>query len=169
MTLTAETECSYISWPRKNLHLLLNRERYISRLFSALLGYDISEKLYTLNDKLFAKFGLRFDIRLPSLYHVLSPSASDGGPESEKDDEEALEADVSPAQARPICILPTTPPCSVPPATTNFPVSLPRARMPRPDSGTLGEDSTSLVLEDFEEVSGSESFMDYRSDGEYMR
>ena len=41
--------------------------------------------------------------------------------------------------------------------------------MPRPDSGNLGEDSTSLVLEDFEEVSGSESFMDYRSDGEYMR
>lgn len=168
VTLTAETECSYISWPRKNLHLLLNRERYISRLFSALLGYDISEKLYTLNDKLFAKFGLRFDIRLPSLYHVLSPSASDGAPESEKDDEETLEAAVSPAQARPICIVPT-PSCSPPPATTNFPVPLPRARMPRPDSGTLGEDSTSLVLEDFEEVSGSESFMDYRSDGEYMR
>lgn len=171
VTLTAETECSYISWPRKNLYLLLNRERYISRLFSALLGYDIPEKLYTLNDKLFAKFGLRFDIRLPSLYHVLSPSASDGEPESEKDDEEALEAAVSPAQARPICIVPT-PPCSAPPATTNFPVPLPRARMPRmprPDSGNLGEDSTSLVLEDFEEVSGSESFMDYRSDGEYMR
>lgn len=166
VTLTAETECSYISWPRKNLHLLLNRERYISRLFSALLGYDISEKLYTLNDKLFAKFGLRFDIRLPSLYHVLSPSASDGEPESEKDDGETLEA-VSPAQARPICIGPT-PSCSPPPVTTNFPVPLPRARMPRPDSGTLGEDS-SLVLEDFEEVSGSESFMDYRSDGEYMR
>lgn len=41
--------------------------------------------------------------------------------------------------------------------------------MSRPDSDGLGEDSTSLVLEDFEEVSGSESFMDYRSDGEYMR
>lgn len=148
----------------------MNRERYISRLFAALLGYDISEKLYTLNEKLFAKFGMRFDIRLPSLYHVLGPSASDGGPESEKDDdEEVFETAVSPAQARPVCILPT-PPRSPPPATTNFPVPLSRARTPRPDSGgTLGEDSTSLVLEDFEEVSGSESFMDYRSDGEYMR
>ncbi|XP_052013884.1 popeye domain-containing protein 2 isoform X2 [Apodemus sylvaticus] len=144
VTLTAETECSYISWPRKNLHLLLNRERYISRLFSALLGYDISEKLYTLNDKLFAKFGLRFDIRLPSLYHVLSPSASDGEPESEKDDEEALEAAVSPAQARPVCIGPT-PPCSPPPATTNFPVPLPRARMPRSDSGPLASRSPLLI------------------------
>lgn len=99
---------------------------------------------------------------------MLGSSASDGGPESEKDDEEVFEAAVSSAQARPICILPM-PPCSPTPATTNFPAPLPRARMSRPDSGTLGEDSTSLVLEDFEEVSGSESFMDYRSDGEYMR
>ncbi|XP_008841121.1 popeye domain-containing protein 2 isoform X2 [Nannospalax galili] len=136
VTLTAETDCSYISWPRKSLHLLLNRERYISCLFSALLGYDISEKLYTLNDKLFAKFGLRFDIRLPSLYLVLGPSASDGGPESEKDDEEVFEAAVSPALARPITVLPT-PPCSPPPAVTNFPAPLPRARMSRPDSSVL--------------------------------
>ncbi|XP_073889483.1 popeye domain-containing protein 2 isoform X3 [Macaca fascicularis] len=168
VTLTAETSCSYISWPRKSLHLLLTKERYISCLFSALLGYDISEKLYTLNDKLFAKFGLRFDIRLPSLYHVLGPTAADAGPESEKGDEEACEPAASPPQATPTS-LQQTPPCSPPPAATNFPAPPSRARLSRPDSGILGEDSTSLVLEDFEEVSGSESFMDYRSDGEYMR
>ncbi|XP_069491837.1 popeye domain-containing protein 2 isoform X2 [Ambystoma mexicanum] len=76
VTLTAETDSCYISWPRKKLYLLLAKERYIARLFSALLGFDISQKLYALNDKLFAKFGLRFDIRLPSLYHVLGPSSS---------------------------------------------------------------------------------------------
>lgn len=168
VTLTAETECSYISWPRKSLHLLLTKERYISRLFSVLLGYDISEKLYTLNDKLFAKFGLRFDIRLPSLYHVLGPTAPDTGPESEKDDEEVHEPAVSPPLATPTSIRQTSP-CSSPPAATNPSAPPSRARMSRPDSGILGEDSTSLVLEDFEEVSGSESFMDYRSDGEYMR
>ncbi|XP_071471915.1 popeye domain-containing protein 2 isoform X1 [Marmota flaviventris] len=168
VTLTAETECSYISWPRKSLHLLLTKEQYISHLFSALLGYDISEKLYTLNDKLFAKFGLRFDIRLPSLYHVLGPSTPDGGPESEKDDEEVCEPSLSPVQATPTSVQHVSP-CSPPPAATNLPAPLSRARMSRPDSGILGEDSTSLVLEDFEEVSGSESFMDYRSDGEYMR
>nr|XP_007983884.1 popeye domain-containing protein 2 isoform X1 [Chlorocebus sabaeus] len=168
VTLTAETSCSYISWPRKSLHLLLTKERYISCLFSALLGYDISEKLYTLNDKLFAKFGLRFDIRLPSLYHVLGPTAADAGAESEKGDEEACEPAASPPQATPTS-LQQTPPCSPPPAATNFPAPPSRARLSRPDSGILGEDSTSLVLEDFEEVSGSESFMDYRSDGEYMR
>lgn len=140
----------------------MSKERYISRLFSALLGYDISEKLYALNDKLFAKFGLRFDIRLPSLYHVLGPAAPDTGPESEKDDEEVRES-AMPTSAQ------QTPPRSPLPAASGPPAPPSRARMSRPDSGVLGEDSASLVLEDFEEVSGSESFMDYRSDGEYMR
>lgn len=168
VTLTAETACSYISWPRKSLYLLLDKERYISRLFTALLGFDISEKLYTLNDKLFAKFGLRFDIRLPSLYHVLGPAASNAGLEFEKEDEEVHEPAVSLPRSTSTSVQ-QTPPCSPPPAATNPPVPSSWARMSRPDSGILGEDSTSLVLEDFEEMSGSESFMDYRSDGEYMR
>ncbi|XP_004373712.1 popeye domain-containing protein 2 isoform X1 [Trichechus manatus latirostris] len=168
VTLTAETTCSYISWPRKSLHVLLAKDRYISRLFSTLLGYDISEKLYALNDKFFAKFGLRFDIRLPSLYHVLGPAAPDAGPESKKNDEEVCEPAMSSPQALPTSAQ-KTPPCPPPPAATNPPVPPSQVRMSRPNSGILGEDSTSLVLEDFEEVSGSESFMDYRSDGEYMR
>ncbi|XP_069328770.1 popeye domain-containing protein 2 isoform X1 [Eulemur rufifrons] len=168
VTLTAETSCSYISWPRKSLHLLLTKERYISCLFSALLGYDISEKLYTLNEKLFAKFGLRFDIRLPSLYHILGPTAPDAVTESEKDDEEVHEPAMSPPQAMPTSVQQPSP-TPPPPAATSPSAPPSRARMSRPDSGVLGEDSTSLVLEDFEEVSGSESFMDYRSDGEYMR
>uniref|UniRef100_A0A8C5KK51 Popeye domain containing 2 n=1 Tax=Jaculus jaculus TaxID=51337 RepID=A0A8C5KK51_JACJA len=136
VTLTAETECSYISWPRKSLHHLLDRERYISGLFSALLGYDISEKLYTLNDKLFAKFGLRFDIRLPSLYHVLGPSTSDGGLESEKDDQENCEPAMSPAEALPTSAQPT-PSVTSSPSATSLPAPLPRARMSRPDSSVL--------------------------------
>ncbi|XP_053420563.1 popeye domain-containing protein 2 isoform X2 [Nycticebus coucang] len=136
VTLTAETSCSYISWPRKSLHLLLTKERYISCLFSALLGYDISEKLYTLNDKLFAKFGLRFDIRLPSLYHILGPTASDAGPESEKDDEETHEPATGPPQASSTSDQ-QTPPCSPPPAATNLPAPPSWARMSRPDSSIL--------------------------------
>lgn len=130
------------------------------------MGYDISEKLYALNEKLFAKFGLRFDIRLPSLYHVLGPAAPNTGPLSEKDEEEIREPTVFPPQTGPTSDQ-QMPPSR--PAATDPPAPPSRARMSRPDSGVLGEDSTSLVLEDFEEVSGSESFMDYRSDGEYMR
>ncbi|XP_062064636.1 popeye domain-containing protein 2 isoform X2 [Lepus europaeus] len=135
VTLTAETECSYVSWPRKSLHLLLNKERYIARLFSALLGYDISEKLYTLNDKLFAKFGLRFDIRLPSLYHVLGPTTPDAEPGSEKEEEEAHMPAVSPQAVA--TAAQQMPPCSPPPAATNLPAPPSRARMSRPDSGLL--------------------------------
>ncbi|XP_075412483.1 popeye domain-containing protein 2 isoform X2 [Tenrec ecaudatus] len=168
VTLTAETTCSYISWPRKSLHNLLAKDRYIARLFTALLGYDISEKLYSLNDKLFAKFGLRFDIRLPSLYHVLGPAALDAGPEPEKNDEEPCEPAVALSQSLPTPVQNTLP-RPPPPSATSPPAPPSRPRMPRPDSSALGEDSASLVLEDFEEVSGSESFMDYRSDGEYLR
>ncbi|XP_076119348.1 popeye domain-containing 2 [Alosa pseudoharengus] len=81
VTLTAEEDCRYISWRRRRLYLLLSRERYVARLFSVMLGNDIADKLYSLNDKLFAKCGVRLDIRLPSLYHVLAPStqSSEGG------------------------------------------------------------------------------------------
>ncbi|KAL1268010.1 hypothetical protein QQF64_033373 [Cirrhinus molitorella] len=81
VTLTAETDCRYISWRRRRLYLLLSKDRYIARIFSVMLGSDIADKLYSLNDKLFAKSGVRLDIRLPSLYHVLAPSppGSEGG------------------------------------------------------------------------------------------
>uniref|UniRef100_A0A672SHJ6 Popeye domain containing 2 n=1 Tax=Sinocyclocheilus grahami TaxID=75366 RepID=A0A672SHJ6_SINGR len=81
VTLTAETDCRYISWRRRRLYLLLSKDRYIARLFSVMLGSDIADKLYSLNDKLFAKSGVRLDIRLLSLYHVLAPSpqGSEGG------------------------------------------------------------------------------------------
>ncbi|KAK6309787.1 hypothetical protein J4Q44_G00196680 [Coregonus suidteri] len=75
MTLTAEMDCRYISWRRRRLYMLLSKERYIASLFSVMLGSDIADKLYSLNDKLFAKSGVRLDIRLPSLYQVLAPSS----------------------------------------------------------------------------------------------
>ncbi|XP_072254568.1 popeye domain-containing protein 2 isoform X2 [Pyxicephalus adspersus] len=117
VTLTAEMDSMYISWPRKKLNLLLSKEKYIARLFTALLGFDISQKLYALNDKLFAKFGLRFDIRLPSLYHVLGPSSESAG-------------DIRPI-AEPLASRLShddPPPRKAPP---------PSSRGPRPDSGNL--------------------------------
>ncbi|XP_009705573.1 PREDICTED: popeye domain-containing protein 2-like, partial [Cariama cristata] len=124
VTLTAETDCSFVTWPRKKLYLLLRKDRYVARLFSSHLGYDISEKLYSLNEKLFAKFGLRFDIRLPSLYHVLGPTSSEGEPE---DCEEPLPAS-GPAGGEP----PPQPPPPPPP-----PLPAPRPRASRPDSDLL--------------------------------
>ncbi|XP_044283543.1 popeye domain-containing protein 2 isoform X2 [Varanus komodoensis] len=124
VTLTAETDCSFITWQRKKLYSLLAKERYIARLFSVLLGYDISEKLYALNEKLFAKFGLRFDIRLPSLYHVLGSTSSDT--EVEKEPGENKELPAPPCKSPTFVQTAPVAPCTVvPPA---------HPRMPRPDS-----------------------------------
>ncbi|XP_029386227.1 popeye domain-containing 2 isoform X2 [Echeneis naucrates] len=81
VTLTAEEDSRYISWRRRRLYMLISKERYIARLFSVMLGYDIADKLYNLNNKLYIKSGVLLDIRLPSLYHVLAPSSqsSEGG------------------------------------------------------------------------------------------
>ncbi|XP_041858155.1 popeye domain-containing 2 isoform X2 [Melanotaenia boesemani] len=81
VTLTADEDSTYISWRRRRLYMLISKERYIARLFSVMLGYDIAEKLYNLNNKLYIKSGVLLDIRLPSLYHVLAPSSqgSEGG------------------------------------------------------------------------------------------
>uniref|UniRef100_A0A3Q3XHE2 POPDC1-3 domain-containing protein n=1 Tax=Mola mola TaxID=94237 RepID=A0A3Q3XHE2_MOLML len=95
VTLTAEEDSRYVSWRRRRLYLLLSKECYISRLFSVMLGYDIAEKLYNLNNKLYIKSGMLLDIRLPSLYHVLAPasqgsdrgSGSDGGNTKEQESE----------------------------------------------------------------------------------
>ncbi|XP_043556934.1 popeye domain-containing 2 isoform X2 [Chiloscyllium plagiosum] len=74
VTLTAETDCYYVTWKRRKLYMLLAKHHYIARLFTVMLGNDIADKLYSLIDKLYCRGGVRYDIRLPSLYHVLAPS-----------------------------------------------------------------------------------------------
>ncbi|KAJ8350933.1 hypothetical protein SKAU_G00260630 [Synaphobranchus kaupii] len=143
VTLTAETECRYISWPRRKLYLLLAKERYIARLFSVMLGNDIADKLYSLNDKLFARSGVRLDIRLPSLYHVLAP------PSSSSESPAGVPEPASANQTAP------------PPRHTHPERNPPNSRAPlrqpwAPDhEQPSGEDSTSLVLEDFADLTGS--------------
>lgn len=178
MTLTAETDCQYISWRRRRLYLLLSRERYIARLFSVMLGNDIADKLYSLNDKLFAKSGVRLDIRLPSLYHVLAPStqSSEGGGGGSGStssappaigghgDQTMVTLDPLPHTQRPKSE------SSPPGRGGRVPPLGPSARQPSCPSDTelpSGEDSTSLVLEDFADVAGS--LMDYGSERDYLK
>ncbi|XP_068602459.1 popeye domain-containing 2 [Brachionichthys hirsutus] len=96
VTLTAEEDSRYVSWRRRRLYLLISKERYIARIFSVMLGCDIAEKLYNLNNKLYIKSGMLLDIRLPSLYHVLAP-ASQGGDDAKEQETEKEEGDLAPA------------------------------------------------------------------------
>uniref|UniRef100_A0A8C1YKM1 Popeye domain containing 2 n=1 Tax=Cyprinus carpio TaxID=7962 RepID=A0A8C1YKM1_CYPCA len=168
VTLTAETDCRYISWRRRRLYLLLSKDRYIARLFSVMLGSDIADKLYSLNDKLFAKSGVRLDIRLPSLYHVLAPSpqGSEGGsasspPRGSQGDATVVPIDPAPSnqglEAR-----------NVHPDQGKTPVpKAPHQLSPSDTEMPSGEDSTSLVLEDFADMTGS--LMDYGSERDYLK
>lgn len=163
VTLTAETECRYISWRRRRLYLLLSKDRYTARLFSVMLGSDIADKLYSLNDKLFAKSGVRLDIRLPSLYHVLAPTpqSSEGGsasspPRGSHGDSAFVSVDPDPSNK--VCK----------PDQGKAPMSK-SAHQHWPSDTELpsGEDSTSLILEDFADMAGS--LMDYGSEREYLK
>lgn len=73
VTLTAETDCRYVSWRRKKLYLLFAQYRYISRLFSVLIGSDIADKLYALNDRVYIGRRYHYDIRLPNFYQLAGP------------------------------------------------------------------------------------------------
>lgn len=178
MTLTAEEDSRYISWRRRRLYAMLSRDRYITCLFSVMLGYDIAEKLFNLNNKLYIKSGMLLDIRLPSLYHVLAPSSqsSEGGSGSDGGITKELEAEQQaegPAPDYQTCDGAQSQPHRQGPrkSTTD------EARAPQHDHyqnpwGSYpelpsGEDSTSLVLEDFTDVAGS--LMDYGSERDYLR
>ncbi|XP_044221952.1 popeye domain-containing 2 isoform X1 [Thunnus albacares] len=181
VTLTAEEDSRYISWRRRRLYMLISKERYIARLFSVMLGYDIAEKLYNLNNKLFIKSGMLLDIRLPSLYHVLAPasqsseggSGSDGGATKEQQTQQQVE-DQAPAYQKsdPDQSHPFQPHLQGPRKTALDEPQAPqhdRYHHPWASDPELpsGEDSTSLVLEDFADVAGS--LTDYGSERDYLR
>ncbi|KAJ8283104.1 hypothetical protein COCON_G00056230 [Conger conger] len=56
------------------------QDRYLGRIFAVLLGNDIADKLYALNERLFIKHGLILDIRLPGLYFSLEGREPAPGP-----------------------------------------------------------------------------------------
>ncbi|KAG9348852.1 hypothetical protein JZ751_029169 [Albula glossodonta] len=147
VTLTAETDCRYVSWRRQKLQTLLARDYYLARLFSVMLGCDIADKLYSLNHRLFVKHGVRLDIRLPGLHHALTPQGEG------QDQGGAL--DPNPTHQLPP--LPPQPDPGKNPLTEN-PINhdsgSPQPRLARAAS-LPGEDSSSLALEDFGDMVGS--------------
>ncbi|XP_029981668.1 popeye domain-containing 2 isoform X1 [Sphaeramia orbicularis] len=177
VTLTAEEDSRYISWRRRRLYLLMSKDCYIARLFSIMLGYDLAEKLYNLNNKLYIKSGVLLDIRLPSLYHVLAPSSqgSEGGSGSDG----GISKDQGPPGEQLVPHQQGLPGEDPAPAYLTSDQGQRKPSMDEPHSERYhqpwasdmelpsGEDSTSLVLEDFADVAGS--LMDYGSERDYLR
>lgn len=114
-----------------------------------MLGSDIADKLYSLNDKLFARSNVRLDIRLPSLYHVLAPPSVDPG--SAQQISHSVNSSLGLLEGN-----------ADSPAVHG---------QPRPRSLDMerlfGEDSSSLILEDFADMTGS--FMEYGSESNYLK
>uniref|UniRef100_A0A3Q4I9V9 Popeye domain cAMP effector 3 n=1 Tax=Neolamprologus brichardi TaxID=32507 RepID=A0A3Q4I9V9_NEOBR len=55
---------------RKKLYLLFAKHRYIAKIFALVVRNDIAEKLYSLSDKTFDRYGHRYDLRLPCYPHM---------------------------------------------------------------------------------------------------
>ncbi|KAF3691491.1 Blood vessel epicardial substance [Channa argus] len=70
VTLCADMPCRYVAWRRKKLYLLFAKDRYIAKIFALVVRNDITEKLYSLNDKAFDRSGHQYDLRLPSYCHM---------------------------------------------------------------------------------------------------
>lgn len=50
VTITAEESCKYLCWSRERLTYFLESDTFLSEVFRYLIGKDITNKLYALND-----------------------------------------------------------------------------------------------------------------------
>ncbi|KAK3600501.1 hypothetical protein CHS0354_007881 [Potamilus streckersoni] len=72
VSIIADCTCRYVYWPRQSLEYLLMKEPFLATVMNTMIGYDITNKLYALNDRVTEKNGgCRQDIRLPGVASVL--------------------------------------------------------------------------------------------------
>lgn len=50
VTITAEENCKYLCWSRERLTYFLESDTFLGEVFRFLIGKDITNKLYSLND-----------------------------------------------------------------------------------------------------------------------
>lgn len=50
MTITAEENCKFLCWSRERLTYFLESDTFLSEVFRYLIGKDITNKLYSLNE-----------------------------------------------------------------------------------------------------------------------
>ncbi|KAF7708689.1 blood vessel epicardial substance isoform X1 [Silurus meridionalis] len=67
VTITAEETCKYLCWSRERLTYFLESDSFLNEVFRYLIGKDITNKLYSLNDPTLSDKAVKKMERQPSL------------------------------------------------------------------------------------------------------
>uniref|UniRef100_A0A3B3VMB0 Popeye domain cAMP effector 1 n=1 Tax=Poecilia latipinna TaxID=48699 RepID=A0A3B3VMB0_9TELE len=72
VTIVAEENCKFLCWSRERLTYFLESDTFLNEVFKYLIGKDITNKLYTLNDPTLSDKAVKKMDRQPSLCSQLS-------------------------------------------------------------------------------------------------
>ncbi|XP_057689761.1 blood vessel epicardial substance [Corythoichthys intestinalis] len=72
VTIMAEDNCKYLCWSRERLTYFLEADTFLNEVFRYLIGKDITNKLYSLNDPTLSDKAVKKMDRQPSLCSQLS-------------------------------------------------------------------------------------------------
>ncbi|XP_066539662.1 blood vessel epicardial substance-like isoform X1 [Hoplias malabaricus] len=72
VTITAEEHCKFLCWSRERLTYFLESDSFLNEVFRYLIGKDITNKLYSLNDPTLSDKAVKKMERQPSLCSQLS-------------------------------------------------------------------------------------------------
>uniref|UniRef100_A0A8C4Z4A9 Popeye domain cAMP effector 1 n=1 Tax=Gadus morhua TaxID=8049 RepID=A0A8C4Z4A9_GADMO len=72
VTITAEENCKFLCWTRERLTYFLDSDTFLNEVFRYLIGKDITNKLYSLNDPTLSDKEVKKMDRQPSLCSQLS-------------------------------------------------------------------------------------------------
>ncbi|XP_065102424.1 popeye domain-containing protein 1 isoform X1 [Paramisgurnus dabryanus] len=90
VTITAEENCKLLCWSRERLTYFLESESFLNEVFRYLIGKDITNKLYSLNDPTLSDKAVKKMDRQPSLCSQLSMMQMRNSMASTSDTEDVL-------------------------------------------------------------------------------
>lgn len=88
VTITAEQDCQFLCWTRERLTYFLESDTFLNEVFRYLVGKDITNKLYSLNDPTLSDKEVKKMDRQPSLcsQHSMTQMRNSIGSTSDTDD-----------------------------------------------------------------------------------
>ncbi|XP_037836348.1 blood vessel epicardial substance [Kryptolebias marmoratus] len=90
VTIVAEENCKFLCWSRERLTFFLESDTFLSEVFRYLIGKDITNKLYSLNDPMLSDKAVKKMDRQPSLCSQLSMTQMRNSMASTSDTDDVL-------------------------------------------------------------------------------